>query len=1340
MKKIHLLFLVLIGILSSFLITGCKKKEDKKEPIYYYVTFDEANGKNPTMVQVEKGKTVSRPETDPKKDGFNFKFWSEDQETEFDFSSTIEKHTTLTAIYESVTVKTTRIIWNEDEAIEYIFENEVPRNIAVGTIVEFDVRVSPYYDGELEVFANNEKINQNANHHYSFTATDVSSINITVSGLTAQNAKIKGNGTKNSPFIIANASQFKTFTDGVNSSTDHKYNKSYISLENDIDFNGFTIDVIGDTLNINEFSGHFDGKNHTLSNFNIKDNNGLFGLFGYLVTAEVSNLTIDTNLSSVPNSDYYNLIGSLAAYNIASDIYNCHFNGSIDVKNEKGKAVEVYVGGLVGYMQSYSRTNTSILGYSTVNANITSTGSMEVTSMGGLVGLLSGTHVSVAAYIYNSAFNGNITGTSLASGGIAGTLKRNTSVTNCYSTGTVDATSIARKTAAGGIVGIAENESAVSYSFSTATITSSNPNNEEFIVGDIIGSAYPNAQKGIDDKKVLEVENYYSTTKKVEKDGVTYRLDNLSDIVKLLKWHQEDWQENLQPDYEKGEQSEFIVNFDFGKDVTNEGLDGSALTQKVDVITIAGYLPIYQIYEGNGMNTFVADDQTISFGFFLDAERTIRIPSSYLISKNETIYVGFADYKDIEGEYYVFLDNQEIKIVFDNNGKMTMYYDGAVENYMYVYNGNVITIKEAYFAHIEYPNFADAYDLDIDYYAEKEQENLIIYDSFFFAKENGMEITAHKANLAMGKWYTTTNLEYIFQSDGTGKISDGSTFAYTCIDRQINIIIGSKTINAIISEDGTSMSTSTGEELSITKYDEFMGTWETEFANQDLITFNGKGQVEYHNDTYDYIIKDEILTFANYRAYFNAQGLLILEKDNETKVFGRSGSYIGTWTDTLLDYWIVFEGINKDGYGYGYDSYGFDFTYVEEAEVSNSETIAIMTIYFGTQLYGYGSLATGDNGSRMLYLAVYTPSSGMIVDDYNACYIDSFFGDWNCENGMSVSFNGLGGYDIYEYLNTMQTYWDVRGFVTITENQKETKVRYYFDQSTRIGTFEYNGVTYQVTIEGDNLLINNFTFIHPDGLNDYDYQTERLVFQFNGKSNVNLGKVIIKSESAENDYDYVYENGIIEIYDGETKVYTINTNNDFELTDGQGNQEQLGLYHKIMGNKYAISDDSEIEFNQLFDINGAASAILKTADSEYELTVLYIDKSYVSLYLNQTFMYYAYYLDESAVALCNANFEPVSVIAKEDELRGTWTNLDGTTITFDGLSKASKYARAICEMVEQDEIGTYIEQYSYEKTDNGYKIIELETKEELYNVYTEYVENATEYKQGDKSIYLVKIN
>lgn len=1332
-------------LICSLFIFSCKSscKDDENTEINktsYYVTFDYNNGTSSSMVKVEENKKVEKPTTDPVKDGYTFLYWSIDNK-EFDFNTPITSHITLIAEYVSNEVKTTRVRWIEDEAITYVYEEEAPRVVEVGSTVKFKINESPYYEGDLKVYVNELEIKKNENDEYSFVAESETTYEVSTEGLTKEDSKILGSGTSDNPYVISNEAQFKTFVEGVNKDSDSRYNASYFVLESDLNFNGYLIETIGTTLNVNQFSGHFDGKNHTISNFKLEEKNGIFGLFGYLVTGTISNLFIETDLSSTTSNDSYNLIGSLVAYNIGSDIINCGYSGTINVENTKGGNAKTYVGGLIGYMQSYSDTNTATLTYSYSHAHINGLGEYDLASAGGLVGYLLGTNEEVPAFINTSYFNGEIDGKCYVSGGIVGTMDVNSSVSECYSKGIIKAQSEEKKTSSGAIVGLAKCESAVSNSFSSATLISNNKDTQNYINGEIIGSASRDGDGGIANIKVFELNNYYSTNEVVEISGTSYNLNKIDDVINLLNWNKANWNSDFTINSEGIDNYEISIIFDFGTELTYEGNDGNDLTQTKDTVTSNGAIPLYWVYNGSGKNTFMADNKSISYGYFLDENRTIRIPSSFVISSNMTIYVGFADYSKVVGEYYINLNNIEIKLTFEDNGRLLMQYDGIEASYVFTYDGEKITIYDAYFAQIEYPKLEGVINDELDYFGVKNGDNLVIYDNSYFPIDDGLEINAYIKNNAMGKWYTTNNDVYTFYGNKTGNINGESTFIYECDGFDVTITIGKQKIKATISSDLKEMISEDGNVLSITKFDEFVGEYESDFKLQKVVKFDGKGKVVYNNQEYDYVINDGIALFDKYSAFFNEDKMLVISDGKDEFVFGRKGSFIGTWTDTIIDYWIVFSGITKDGYGYGYDSYGFSFTYILDSEQSGLANF--ITMYVGTSMYGYGELATGNDGSMMLYLAVYTPNRGMIVDDYNVCYMDSLHGTWHGENGMSITFNGLGGYDIYEYINSLGKYWDVRGFATIKDNNNETDVRYSFDILTNTASFEYLGKTYNVVVDDELLIINDVTYKAPDGLDLYEYELDDKVFTFNGKSSVNLGEVIVTENGTSNTYRYNVSptnEYIVNIYDNTETIYTLYMDS-YKIEDHKNETiHELGLYHKLIGHTYALSNFTTITFDTKFDYLGDATATMVSGENEYELDIMYIDGSYIALYQGDTFLYYAYYLDEKCAAVCDYNFEVISVMATPDKLIGKWLNEDGERVVFDGLSNASSYIYPSCVIAETDEIGTYLESYSYEEVDDHYEITTTENGEVIvkYYVYFEYVEGSVKYTQNDVSIYILK--
>ena len=205
------------------------------------------------------------------------------------------------------------------------------------------------------------------------------------------------------------------------------------------------------------------------------------------------------------------------------------------------------------------------------------------------------------------------------------------------------------------------------------------------------------------------------------------------------------------------------------------------------------------------------------------------------------------------------------------------------------------------------------------------------------------------------------------------------------------------------------MTASDGAALAINKFDEFRGDWEGAFIENIFLSFDGHGTVTIGETSYSYTVNEEgKALFEDYTASFDADGLIELTdaSTGKTSRLGKAGSFMGTWEETFYDYTVYFYGINKDGYGTGYDSNGVSFTYRADEETSSSgEKFYSIYMYSGTTLYGFGALGGKPNsdsenlkpgeineGDYILELAVFTPGNSMLLDDYNMCYHDNLEG------------------------------------------------------------------------------------------------------------------------------------------------------------------------------------------------------------------------------------------------------------------------------------------------------------------------------------------------------------
>lgn len=1313
LKKIVPILAIALCIVLCVALVACD--DTPEAPTQYTVTFVYGNGAANDTVKVDENATVTKP-ADPERDGYEFVGWKEESSNEdFDFDTKITKDTTLVAQWSEV-AKTARIRWSDDEAARFVFAGTTPKNVAIGTVVEFGVRVSPYYVGELKVYAGTQECVLGENGKYSFTVEK--SVTVSVDGLRHDDAKIKGLGNAKSPYLISNAAQLKTFTDSINAGED-KYTESFVALTCDIDFNGETIQPIGGAKTY--FMGTFDGRGHVVSNFNLEVEEGVAGFFGYIATATVKNLTIDSDIAVETLDKQYNyILGGIVAYNIGGDVINCNFKGSYTVTSTLPSDNIVYLGGIIGFMQGYGTEYMATASFCTVQADLVSNGQSSLYATGGIAAAVYGPNNASSAYVNNCSFIGNVEGRNKYAGGIVGYLRTAASVANCYVDGKIEARSGGDASYAGGLVGASDNESAISSSVAIGVLSSSKQQGEDEL-SDISGLIFRNGYNEIDTKKTVLFKAYYTQDGNIT-DGKSYSANSVADLCDLLGWNASEWKEDdgaILPVYSEEPVVSISATFVFGRNVTKEDNDGNPLTQTEDTVTITGVMPIYYIYGGSGMNTFVADKESaddtknmVSYGYFFDAECTKRIPSSFLITADVTVYVGFADYTKVEGDYYAVLQtlknnkiyNAELHLVFDDNGKMTMYYDGIVADYMYVYNGEKLLVKDAYFAYLVYTSKNDT-SLLADYYADIEGNVLNIYDNLFFTNEKDNVIVARKQNAAMGTWYTSDGTTYTFLSDLTGErtnVNGTETFTYTCNENIVTMTIGTTRIIASISSNGLSMeSTSAG--LQLEKRDVFAGKWESEFSRLDTITFDGKGNVEYKGKKYEYVFdsENEKATFGSFEASFNEKGLLVVKSGDTSSVFGREGSFIGTWTDNLLKYTIVLDGIGKNGYGTGKDSNGISFHYV--AEYDETGTLMV-NMFYQTRLYGMFNLATGKDGSEVLYLAGYYASTGMLVDDYNMTYYDPFFGTWNGTNGATYTFNGFGPYNI-DITTSSQGRWYVKGFVTVEKDGKTVEVEYFYDKAKQEATFTVDGVVYTAKLDANGISVNEVTFKAPDYVSQYEYHVGDDVLSFNGKSPVGLGKATLTTADGVETYDYttadVENKYVVTLTKDGAVVYVITFVNGGATIEKDGAKiENFGLHHKLVGKEYLVSGENTFSISGAMDISGRA----KGTFAGIKVDVYYVDENYVSIYIDGTFLYYIGYLDENNAVVLDGSNQTVTVLTVSDQYAGTYTAADGSTLVLDGRSKGSEYVYAYATLTTVEDVDGVREEteymYAY-KVENG---------------------------------------
>lgn len=246
-----------------------------------------------------------------------------------------------------------------------------------------------------------------------------------------------GSGTSADPYQIANKTDLKylsehsgEWTKSFKQTADITFTTS--DFENGGDFynsgSGF-IPIGTDYTTNNNFTGTYDGNNHTVTGLkinNTSNTNSNIGMFGYIKNASISNLGV-INVNFIGGGS----VGGLVGYNSYSSISQCYSTGTVSSSYYSSTS---YSGGLVAYnVGSITKC------YSTATVSVTSSGGNVYA--GGLVGFNGGATIENCYATGNSSSSTSNSTSSSHAGGLIG---RNSStsgtVTNCYATGQPTAT------------------------------------------------------------------------------------------------------------------------------------------------------------------------------------------------------------------------------------------------------------------------------------------------------------------------------------------------------------------------------------------------------------------------------------------------------------------------------------------------------------------------------------------------------------------------------------------------------------------------------------------------------------------------------------------------------------------------------------------------------------------------------------------------------------------------------------------------------------------------------------------------------------------------------------
>ena len=233
-----------------------------------------------------------------------------------------------------------------------------------------------------------------------------------------------GDGSTATPYIITTPAQLAQLATYVNAG-DANYNAKFYILGNNIDlsaygesFNGGAGWIPIGTDATNSFKGNFNGDNKKITGLYTKS----IGLFGVVNTAAtVKNVHVEGTVISTLAAG--GIIGSLQN---GSSVLNSSFTGSVTTTSSDAGAA---AGGIVG---GCSATNTISDCYVIGTVSVIYPGAgVRMQYAGGIVGSLGTGNVSRC--YFNGTVNANF-----AAGGICGVNANPSTISNCYSMGSIE--------------------------------------------------------------------------------------------------------------------------------------------------------------------------------------------------------------------------------------------------------------------------------------------------------------------------------------------------------------------------------------------------------------------------------------------------------------------------------------------------------------------------------------------------------------------------------------------------------------------------------------------------------------------------------------------------------------------------------------------------------------------------------------------------------------------------------------------------------------------------------------------------------------------------------------
>jgi len=340
-----------------------------------------------------------------------------------------------------------------------------------------------------------------------------------------------GKGTEEEPYLISTAEQLAYVATSVNQGV-NTFKGKYLTLTTNLHLMQKEWAPIG--TETYSFEGVFDGGGYTIFGLKVSDETLDYGgLFGKIQDSTIRNLSVKE--ANVKISQSYGKVGIIVGYGYSTTqsvhIINCCAEGNVTL-SQCGT-----VGGVAGYVYGdimSSHFNGTVSG-SAYNSGAT-IGVQSSVNVGGIAG--------TATTITNCYSEGSLTGTggnlyyhTTYVGGIAGTAN---SVSNCYSTAAISSSGQEYSYAGGIVAKTMYDGSTIQNCFSASSITGTSYSSSDVYCGRIVAKCNANDT----------ISNCYAdSSKTITKNSTAYgtlqftqTLQSESFIYETLGWGSDVWE------------------------------------------------------------------------------------------------------------------------------------------------------------------------------------------------------------------------------------------------------------------------------------------------------------------------------------------------------------------------------------------------------------------------------------------------------------------------------------------------------------------------------------------------------------------------------------------------------------------------------------------------------------------------------------------------------------------------------------------------------------------------------------------------------------------------------